>query len=126
MKKIIIIISMLASIASFADIYDFKPGNELLISIDWKETWRTISGQKYRDQKKEDLAFCILEYSKIENSFDGIGRMEEEGDISNEDSSFLIKMFQNNLKSVDLVCQDRLGKSKTNKLKASIFKRDNY
>lgn len=140
---------MLISITSFADSFNLEPGSKLItsvdwkrierglttgdfscrgtcleISIDWKEIWRTISGKKYRDQKKRDIVSCISGYQQVKNLFDFIRKMEEEGRISNVEVLSLIESYQCSIESIDSVCEDMLGKNKANNLKASILGRE--
>lgn len=91
------------------------------VSIDWKETWLTITGQKYRNQKKQDIAYCITEFQKSKNTLDDVDRMEEEGTIGTSEAVILKRMHEISMRSVELVCESRLGERKTKNLKVSIF-----
>ena len=144
LKTILLGLSLLVSISSFANTPqsgdtlevsvdwdrierglktgDFScKGTCATISIDWKETWLTVTGQKYRNQKKRDMAYCISEYQKSKNSFDDIAEMEETGDITTTQASRLTKMHESSLSSVEMICVSRLGERKANNLRESIL-----
>lgn len=144
MKNFILGLSLLFSISSFATVPqagdalevsvdwnrierglktgDFScKGTCANVSIDWKETWLTISGQNYRNQKKRDMAYCISEFQKSKVTFEDINRMQDNGEIGATEAEILTRMHQNSMRSVELVCESRLGKRKTNNLRASIF-----
>ena len=91
------------------------------VSIDWKATWLTVSGKKYRDQKRSDIAYCISEIQKFKNSIDDLARMESDAELDRSQAVLLRAMHENSLKSVEIYCESRLGVRKTRNLKASIL-----
>jgi hypothetical protein len=91
------------------------------IKVDWKDIWLTVSGKKYRNQRRADIAYCISEYQKIKYGFNNIDHMEQMGKITYEESIGLTRIYENTFKTIDLLCISRLGKKKANNLRDNIW-----
>lgn len=94
-------------------------GNCAKATIDWKETWRTLSGKNFKDKKKQNLAYCISEYQKSKNALDEIET--KKCDMANEQATQLAEAQKLSLNVVHQSCVTRLGNHRAEKLKASIF-----
>jgi len=96
-------------------------GNCLNVSIDWKEAFYILSGQKYMDAQKSNIAYCSAQYLSISKSIDNVELMLIEGKITEKQSRLLLKIKSNSLEAVSISCADSLGKRKNTNLKSEIM-----
>ncbi len=96
-------------------------GSCLEVSIDWKKTWKTLSGQDYMSKRKSNISYCISNYQAVASGIERIKTNLADGKITQKQSELLIDIKANYIESTDLVCSHYLGEEKAQNLKNSIL-----
>lgn len=144
MKNLVLCFVFLFSLSSFADAFgpgtrlefgidwerierglksgDFScTGNCVEVRFDWEEVWKTITFKKYRDKRKQRLAYCISEYHRNKKALVEINSLISAGEITDSEATIMMQMNRTALASVDLLCNEYFGEKKALNLKKSIF-----
>lgn len=91
------------------------------ISMDWYQVWRTMSGQDFRDRKKNNLSYCIKQYVESKKSVAAAEESLRVGEITVEEYKDSLKTDEDIIRIVDKRCSSELGTSEAENLKRSIL-----